>query len=680
MMLETVVSLKKARWGFCLRFNKLSILILKVSLLLVGCSAEIKDPSFVTNGNGSLKPGPVVQLYSVQNKEYIKGGSSYPFQFKVTDTLGFNANRLEYSRDNGATWDLMVSSTGQSAEVFPTLSGQIATFNWAVPTEPNCAATTLVSDSTQYKFRITSTGRQDSYPTTVGTSVLATVDSCAPKLTAGQFQITGHDKGFINFTINGIQDAQTLSPVKAVCIKRNTTAPGDTDSCWRSLSALRVAQTATPSTINLKYFAGFTAFTSNYSLWVMDMAKNITTNVSDTTDFIASYNRTCGGSACALSITQAMTANSNTTGSALVTKTGDPTFSGGGIPVLDPGYFVVTSQGHLIYRDATTHTIKRINLLTDTSASTLIAYNAAPVDGDQTAARVTNPARIALDFDENLYILDQNRIRKVVFTSDSQFTVSTIVGSGGDSLSGSLANPLDLQITSYDKAAVNGANLYWYGTFNVLQSGKIYFSSTNPQQALDAALPNYSSLKLFDPAGLEYKVTTQTFSGPGVYGDNAKETKNLVPYSNFGFMLDSLNQAVSYVTTRLCESVGTCSIHDSSVFDITNGLSLGPSGHLPNPSQWSNGYYFNSRQGDLYHITPATGEIKKANRNSLIWNVVAGNGANGPGFCADATNAQSCSIRLWDSYVGNNDLVYFIDEGRLRFVDLDGKVKTLTHE
>lgn len=669
------VNLKKIRWGFCLRFKNISLLILNASLFLVGCSAEIKDPSFVTNGNGSLKPGPVVQLYSVQSKEYIKGGSSYPFKFKVTDSLGFNANRLEYSRDNGNTWDLMVSSTGQSAEVFPSLSGQMATFNWAVPAEPNCAAASLVSDSTQYKFRITSTGRQDSYPTTVGTSVLATVDSCAPKLAAGQFQISGHDKGFINFTIGGIQDAYSLSPVKAVCIKRNSTAPGDTDSCWRSLSALRVAQTPTPATINLKYFAGFTAFSSSYSLWVMDMAKNITTLQSDTTDYIANYNRNCGTpTACALSITQAMTAYTNTTGSAIVTKTGD------GVSVLDPSYFVITSQGHLIYRDATTHTIKRINLLTDTSASTLIAYNAAPVDGDQSTARVANPARIALDFDENLYILDQNRIRKVVFTSDSQFTVSTIVGSGGDSISSTLTNPLDLQITSYDRATVNGANLYWYGTFNVLQSGKIYFSSTNPQQALDAALPNYASLKVFDPAGVEYKVSTHTFSGFGVHGDSGKETKNLVPYSNFGLMLDALNQAVSYVTTRLCESVGTCSTHDSSVFNITTGLSLGPSGHLPNPSLWSNGYYFNSRQGDLYHITTASGEIKRANRIGLVWNVIAGTGSVGSGFCVNGTSAQSCAIRLWDSYVGNNDFVYFIDHGRLRFVDIDGRVQTITYE
>ena len=65
--------------------------------------------------------------------------------------------------------------------------------------------------------------------------------------------------------------------------------------------------------------------------------------------------------------------------------------------------------------------------------------------------------------------------------------------------------------------------------------------------------------------------------------------------------------------------------------------------------------------------------------NGTTWQTVLGKGSTAyPGsLCADATTRTNCDINLWDTFVGMNERIYFIDNGRIRFVDLlNGRVYT----
>ncbi len=660
--------------------------ILPTLYFLFSCSSQLSDPRYTASNGGNLAPPPVLKIHNLQGQNYIKGGSIYNVRFTVTDAIGYNSNRLEYSKDNGANWQLMISATGQNAMAYPSLTGEETFFDWAVPQEPSCSAPTLVSDSNQYKIRIFSSGRPDAQVTYAESAATFTVDSCAPVLAADQFIAGVQNKGFIQFTINNISDAYVLSPVHAVCIKTNSSiAPLPTDSCWRSLQSLRISSSATPSTIQVNYFLGFISGTFNFYLWAMDQAGNISTNTANSgsslidssgLDYINAIVRDCSPSSeCTSTISQSLTANVTSVGSALVTKSGAPDISS--IQTLiDPHFFILTAQGTLIFRDANTKSIKKINLLNDTIATTLIPNGASAIDGNQSIATVQNPVRLGIDFDENLYILDNNKIRKVTFSSDNLFDVTTIVGGGANNISQTFADPLDLQISSFDKATAQGASQYWYGTFEVLQDSRIYFSASDPQNIFDVNALNRSQIKIYDVSAIN-KIKSIDFSGDGVQGSASQSTTNLVPYSNFGLIFNSTFTVVQNLTTRLCEAVGSCNSHQSATFNSA-GVSVGATGHAFLPSQWGNANYFNSRKGELYNSNAYDARLFKYNILTQNWDNKLGTGVYGVSYCADGTSALSCSVRLWDSFVGYNDQIFFIDQGRLRFVDLDGKVKTLT--
>jgi len=415
----------------------------------------------------------------------------------------------------------------------------------------------------------------------------------------------------------------------------------------------------------------------------MDQAENISTLTNagvgtEATDLLASVVRNCTpASKCAMPVISAgLTARVSTTATpGFSAKTGGPSLVSTQT-MIDPKYFIVTANGTLIYRDATSKSILKINLLNDLVTSSLIAAAAAIVDGDQTVARVFNPTRLAMDAEENLYIFDDNRIRKVVFTSDTTFQISTVVGSGADSTTQLLTNPLDLQIPAFDLATAGGASAYWYSTFEVLQNGQIYFSPADPQQILNPVSVGHAQIKFYDPQASVYKLSSINLSGTGVQGNSAQALTSLVPFSNFGLILNSVTSAVQKITTRLCEATGTCANHSSVTFN-SNGVSLGGSGHAFLPSQWSNANYFNSKKGDLYSANAYEARLSKFNTGTLNWDDILGTANYGTSFCADGTSALSCDVRLWDAFIGYNNQTFFIDNGRLRFIDTDGRVKTL---
>lgn len=646
--------------------------------LFYSCSGQLDDPRYVESiGGGNSALSPVLQIHNLQGSEFVQGGQIKNVRFTVTDALGFNSNRLEYSNDNGVTWTLMTSATGQSALTFATVSGVESEFDWAVPEEPNCSAGSLTSDSSSYKIRIYASGRPDAPITLRESAATFTVDSCAPVLTNGQFSTSTQSRGYLQFLIQDIADAFSLSPIRAVCLKKNnSTKPTAQDPCWRSLKSLRVTPDITPAPLTVQYFAGFNSATFNFYLWAMDQAENISDlSSTENVDQLTSVVRDCSpASECTVPLISAsLTAHVDNSLSSFVVKTGAPD-SLSVQTMIDPNYFVISANGTMYFRNSTTGSISKINLLSDSSVTELIPQG-SQTDGNQDTAEVLNPSRLAMDFEENLYILDFDRIRKVEFTTESTFVVTTVVGGGSDSTTSSLRDPLSLEISPLDRTTANGASSYWYSTFQVLPTGAIYFSASNPQNILDPGTVGHSQLKFYDPEALN-KVTSIDFSGTGVLGNSSQDVTNLVLFSNFGLVIDLTTSSLSRFIGRFCEAIGTCASQTSITFS-NEAESVGATGQAALASQWSNGSYFNSRRGDLYHINAYEGQFQKYNSLTFNWDLKLGTGTYASSFCADGTSALSCDLRLWDAYVGHNDQIYFIDFGRLRFVDSDGKVRTL---
>lgn len=640
--------------------------------LFAGCNTKISDP--VSKTESQLMDGipPVTVMNNLSGGQYVQGGSTQSILFTVTDALGFDANMVEYSRDNGTSWILATSASGASALYYPSLSGEVAAFDWLVPQEPDCAAAAKTSDSDQYLIRITSTGRPDAVSATVQSAAVFTVDSCAPILaTSGFTNLEIYNHGFAKVQLSNISDIFSLSPISEICVKLTTTTPTATDACWTRVEAFSITASANITSIPIPYFLGYIADTFTLSVWGRDAAGNTTTLIStaatDTLSIAYACNLGPGASNNCTHLAYATLAcYSDTNTFAALAKTDEPANpvapNNGNRKVLDPGLFVVTSDGVIYARDKVAGIVK-LDLLANTS-STLIGVNAASVDGNIDVAKVKQAMRLALDSKENLIIYDYDRIRRVNLHASTP-NVETLVGGGAspDTVSDTLTDATNLGITYHD-------NLIWYATFAVLPNDYIVFNSEDPNAALGAA---GMRLRIYQPDQTN-KIVSVRFTGTGVYGNSSQAITGLYPYGAMGVKYDKTTEAITNYYARLCDSGTTCNPQTAALF---NGTAVATMGSPETPSSWSNGAYIISRSGDLWAANAYAGEVRKLNTLTNTWELMLGAG-QGTG-CADGTLATSfaCTINLWDAYIAANDVLYFIDAGKVRFVDSLGRVRTV---
>lgn len=634
-------------------------------LLLASCDSKIADPSQLQATvpyYGGTPPDTI--LSTLNGGEHIQGGSIKNIHFKVTDVLGFNSNKMEYSRDGGTTWVKAESARQIDTVHYPSLTAQDTVFDWLVPIEPDCAASSLASDSAMYKFRITSSGRPDALPRVVTSAATFTVDSCAPALVAAKLtNLATYNHGFAKLQLESVADAFTLSPVSHVCVKLNSAVPLVTDSCWASVIGLNVTPSAASTTFVIPYFLGFQAGTYTLSVWVKDAADNISAYAGTEALDALSIAYSCGGSNCS-SMTSTLAAYNSTAGHpTAITKTGVPA-AAANTTVLDPGLFVVTSDGAVYARDRVAGILKLDPLAN--SSSTFIAMAGSAVDGGLAVAKVKQPLRLGLDSNENLIIYDYDRIRRVNLHAATP-NIETLIGGGStpDAVSDTLTDATNLGFTYHD-------NILWYGTFAVLPNDYIIFNSENPNVQLNNGGTRFR-LRVYQPDQTN-KIDSVKFSGTGVFGNSGLSVDALYPYGPMGIAFDKTTMAVTKAYARLCEGATTCANHNSALFDYTGAAIAGATSI---PTYWSNGSFIVSRSGDVWAANAYEGGVYKFDTNTNSWSWMLGSGS-GAG-CIDGTFATSftCTIDLWDAYIGQNEVLYFVDAGKVRFVDTDGKVRTL---
>ena len=669
-------------------FIYLSVLLASM-LTIAGCDSTIQDPVTPASESPPMNgESPIVVIESLRGGEYVKGGVLYQVHLTITDpTLDSNSSTIEYSRDAGLTWTVMTSSTGQDGNDFATNSGEPTVFNWSVPRETDCLGSTQESDGSNYKIRVTSRGRPDAFPTLEVAPGMFTVDSCAPIILGSNFAHVDENvsTGFSTISLPDITDTFSLSPIKDICLKYIvTTVPTETDACWLNVNSLTGTSGQTSlSGASVPLFFGFNTLASSMTavLWARDYAHNsteltltgsapmeVSTGVVGT-DLTAEFTRTCAGANCMdKTITGGAVSSHVTVNSAtVVDKTDGPTSPyDSDLSLLDPQMFVVNSAGIVYLRDKVRGIIK-IDPVAGTQ-TVIVAQTGAIVDGLLATATVRKPMRIALDREENLIVFDYDRIRRINLNlAPASQTIETIVGGGADT-SGTVKTATDLQIDYHD-------NILWYGTFQVLPNNWIVFNSENPLKELDnSVLPDETDrfrLRVYRP-DRDVKIVSIKLSGTGVDIDPQQAVDTLWPYGGMAVTYDSTDKDIANIYARLCDDDTSCSMQSMGVFD-ENGMAV--TSTVPVPSSFSNNNLFVSRTNILYSMNRFEGFVKRYNGSA--WQTVLGRGVDqNPGsLCANGTTRTSCDINLWDSFIGFNERIYFIDAGVIRFVDLlNGRV------
>lgn len=292
----------------------------------------------------------------------------------------------------------------------------------------------------------------------------------------------------------------------------------------------------------------------------------------------------------------------------------------------------------------------------------LIPRGPAIVDGPVDVARVVNPIRLTIDANDNLLLLDDDRVRMIDLATQPP-VVTTLIGGGSQTTDGTLG--LDFALAHGDLGTYASSNLV------VLPNGDIWFQSSDFTQP---SLAN-GRIRIYD--GATRVVRSLAVSGTG---DTYDAATNLAACSiaSFNVAYDPATSAVDSLTVMLDHNIAqpSCSApgHYFTVvaIDSRTGAKLADVGDLPG---WGGDYRpVTARDGGVY-VTARGWGFFRLDVALGVWGQVIGQGGNGD--CADGTPADACPVDLNDAFVDPNGQVYFQSRNRIRVIGADGAVHTI---
>lgn len=327
---------------------------------------------------------------------------------------------------------------------------------------------------------------------------------------------------------------------------------------------------------------------------------------------------------------------------------------------------VVHPSGTVYFRDATRGILK-VDPVDGILRVLVPTTGVSTGDGGPVAeATLRAPSILALDYQNNLLIMDYNRIRKINLTSSPQ-TIQTFIG-GGDSAADLITDPLQLKLNAFTQE-----NSYGYGgKFHPVPNGDLIFKA-------GCAVSTSGS----PTCGAKYHwyhrdtntITAFYVSGQGIKDHPELDVINCSFYS-IAPILDSSNNVQSFVATYAAtpaSSAPTCSFNSSynyqgGVFD-TSGRFLA---HVP--VSYGEMQYTLGKNGVVYGLSKAAGVIESFNPETQTWNTVT---STGLGSCPDGEDFSTCRLSYDDVYVDQNGKIYMPEVGSIRTVTDDNKLITL---
>lgn len=335
----------------------------------------------------------------------------------------------------------------------------------------------------------------------------------------------------------------------------------------------------------------------------------------------------------------------------------------------DPGSFVVTSKGQVIVRDKNLGLV-RLDMVTR-SREILIPIDSAfqegytggtpPSDPMIPQGKLKNPLRIAVDEDDWIWIQDEEHIAYIDSTG-----LLKIAAGGGSDTNDVIANPLNAQISYHE-------NMRWYGSFKVFPGKLVIFNSENPVTKLNPATGSRYRLRILNLK--ENHLSSLALSGS--FGSTPTEVKDFVPYGTLNFTYNSDRKFIDKIFGRFC----TAEIPDSANLRCDSQVMLEfnsrgeASAQISNHSNFSNLTLISSLDG-IYAFNAQRGFLSQLDLNTRTWSKILGGSSRASSYCNNNTSSTSCDLRLVDVFVTNQKRIFFMDQSRIRSVELNGRIQT----
>lgn len=317
----------------------------------------------------------------------------------------------------------------------------------------------------------------------------------------------------------------------------------------------------------------------------------------------------------------------------------------------DTQALVVTKTGYIFYRyynRGLVYISPTDGILRDVAFQT----GASTGDGGSVFnATFKSMRRMILDYDDNVLIWDDNRVRKIDTTS---WTITTVFGGGADSSDGASA-----------LAANIGAG--YSDQFTATPDGRIYFNKSN-------------QIWYYDPTDslVKHKITLTGLGTGDMAGWRANLDNAVCQGTNAAFAFNKTTSAWTKVMRRMsgsaaaaCGSLTSTAPYYNTSFDPVTGVAQAPH---PTDTSWSS-HKFTGMDGNIYVLSQGRATLTRYNPATNTFDKVVGLGSNGR--CADGTPALSCRVVVMSAFVSEFGKVYFIDLGVLRTIDSAGNVQTI---
>src|ERR1051326_1998509 len=167
-----------------------------------------------------------------------------------------------------------------------------------------------------------------------------------------------------------------------------------------------------------------------------------------------------------------------------------PDQTGTALLFLGPSGIARDSAGNIYVADTFNHTIRKVTANGVVTTLAGLAGTPGSVDGTGNAARCSYPQRVAVDDAGNVYVTENNTVRKV----SSDGVVTTLAGLAGGS------------------GSVNGTN-------STARFGEVYGVAVDSAGHLYVADASNNSIRKLTPTGTNWVVSTLVGPGrPGIWG------------------------------------------------------------------------------------------------------------------------------------------------------------------
>ncbi len=274
-------------------------------------------------------------------------------------------------------------------------------------------------------------------------------------------------------------------------------------------------------------------------------------------------------------------------------------------------------------------------------------------NGPVSTASLKSPYKIAMDYADNIYIFDWDRIRKIN-TNVSPMTINTIIG-GGSNIGMATMAASEIQITPTDfGTAINGAVL------QVLGNGDIWFS-TEPSAAQTTNRKRVRQYKKSDGNVYSYNISG---TGNSAYA-SLDLTNSTTTIRNWALAYDTNSFQINKFIVNSAGPAASCTQCGLSAVDPVNLTAQTP--HPPTAGSAAFTSYYTGMDGKIYYISNDTTRIYKYNTATNTVSVVYGTSAGG--YCAAGTAATSCTASIGGLFVNRQGKLFVVDNNLVRTID-----------